>query len=1063
MADDQYIFIGVTDGTQTITAGTTDYTLSIEQVGGVNDATGNTLASFSAQVSADGAAPVFLSTSTYSDSDSDGTVDRVSLVFSENTNFTMNAADWAFGVAGDINLSGDFDPTECSGSGTATIVCTDAGTGTFSADADETGGTTAPRWDYNAGTPANINDGNGNNMVAANVTLSDGAAPLPLSAAIDYNDNNAQLVVTFSELVQSASTDETLFHINDITGTDDVTLSQATTTVGDSATQTFPLTEAERAAALLISGVTGGDAGAVVLDIDAGAVTETAAGSLTSPLTDNITVAETADTHAPTLDQWDIDFTSDQFTLTFSETVDVSSLSWATVTIQDAATATSSYTLTGGSTASGDGTTVVLDLNITDLNAIKSNSSIANSSADSWMVITSGLVNDIAQNDITAIANGSALQANSYTGSGSVGSMTNAHLLLSTNYAGSPASAAVRFVTAGDLPIDGEIEIIFPDSFIMTGVSSLINVSTNISGTLDLAVNSHTVTVTRQGDGGVIAGGTSIGFDLLQVTNPNVEGVTDDFVFRTKQSDGTIIDEDAAVPGQTIIVASSGTVTTGGGGGGGGGGLSNPVIKVAGLVKEEEAKAAAKAVEEAAAHEAAPAGGELAPGFIDTFGHWAEGYINAIAAQGIVQGKGDGIFAPDDNISRAELLKIALKSYDYSVPDAVEQAPLPDVQIGDWFAPYVETAFDNDIIYGFENGLDPNVPASRGMAATILVKSAGFKDVQRHFDDNYANHEDWTYASFPDVAIDAYFAPYVAYLADMQVVSGYPDGTFGPGNPITRAEIAKIVVNLLGLSPIASEPPEEDEMMEGQGLGEGEQSEIGVMEDFFAEIDQIEDLYDYYPYLSNAKLNEIKNLLLMQKDAGEDANVVDKVTIMGLYLPTNLSANEIESIDDIGSYRKVVLTETKDGMTFAMCIGLQSSGENWKIDSFHEGSLGFMANKCNAPMSSVDLLSESDLETSSVAYSSEYDFQVYLNGYLVLEGGLSGGFVTKSLPIVDGENELKIVLGESRKDIFSDDYEYSDLIDEFEGFSFRIETTEETLVDFSSQSGNKVETIDFMY
>ena len=42
-----------------------------------------------------------------------------------------------------------------------------------------------------------------------------------------------------------------------------------------------------------------------------------------------------------------------------------------------------------------------------------------------------------------------------------------------------------------------------------------------------------------------------------------------------------------------------------------------------------------------------------------------------------------------------------------------------------------------------------------------------------------------------------WYAKYVAYAKDFDVVGGYPDGTFGPGNFITRAEVAKIVMKIL--------------------------------------------------------------------------------------------------------------------------------------------------------------------------------------------------------------------------------------------------------------------------
>jgi uncharacterized protein YkwD len=44
------------------------------------------------------------------------------------------------------------------------------------------------------------------------------------------------------------------------------------------------------------------------------------------------------------------------------------------------------------------------------------------------------------------------------------------------------------------------------------------------------------------------------------------------------------------------------------------------------------------------------------------------------------------------------------------------------------------------------------------------------------------------------VPSNAWFAPYVCAAKKYGILSGYPDGTFRPGNPINFAEVAKIVV-----------------------------------------------------------------------------------------------------------------------------------------------------------------------------------------------------------------------------------------------------------------------------
>lgn len=52
---------------------------------------------------------------------------------------------------------------------------------------------------------------------------------------------------------------------------------------------------------------------------------------------------------------------------------------------------------------------------------------------------------------------------------------------------------------------------------------------------------------------------------------------------------------------------------------------------------------------------------------------------------------------------------------------------------------------------------------------------------------------------FSDVPATKHFAESVNELAERNVIGGYPDGTFKPGNPITRGQAAAIIVKLLKL------------------------------------------------------------------------------------------------------------------------------------------------------------------------------------------------------------------------------------------------------------------------
>ena len=63
---------------------------------------------------------------------------------------------------------------------------------------------------------------------------------------------------------------------------------------------------------------------------------------------------------------------------------------------------------------------------------------------------------------------------------------------------------------------------------------------------------------------------------------------------------------------------------------------------------------------------------------------------------------------------------------------------------------------------------------------------------------------------FTDVPADHTFYPYIRCLACRGVVSGYDDGTFRPGNNVTRGQLTKIVSNAIGLNDDPGEQIFED-------------------------------------------------------------------------------------------------------------------------------------------------------------------------------------------------------------------------------------------------------------
>ena len=121
--------------------------------------------------------------------------------------------------------------------------------------------------------------------------------------------------------------------------------------------------------------------------------------------------------------------------------------------------------------------------------------------------------------------------------------------------------------------------------------------------------------------------------------------------------------------------------------------------------------------------------------------------------------------------------------------------PFTDVNADDWF-------FD-DVKYGHKNGLFigtsattfcPNMPMKRGMIVVVLGRLEGI------------NINDYSGASFDDVAINMYYAPYIKWGAKKGIVVGIGHNLFAPDANVTREQIVTILYRHANVSGLITEP-----------------------------------------------------------------------------------------------------------------------------------------------------------------------------------------------------------------------------------------------------------------
>ena len=156
--------------------------------------------------------------------------------------------------------------------------------------------------------------------------------------------------------------------------------------------------------------------------------------------------------------------------------------------------------------------------------------------------------------------------------------------------------------------------------------------------------------------------------------------------------------------------------------------------------------------------------------------HWAQETLDGWVENGLLRGFDDGSLRPDSLVSRAEFVALVNRLYGFTVQAEVR---LTDVAPHQWYAGEVAKGLAAGFVKGYADGtFRPNQPITRQEAAVIVASLLGLEpndeQLVRKFRDGDAIAE-WSRNA-------------VAAVVEHGYMNGYPDGTFRPAQPITRAE-----------------------------------------------------------------------------------------------------------------------------------------------------------------------------------------------------------------------------------------------------------------------------------
>lgn len=169
--------------------------------------------------------------------------------------------------------------------------------------------------------------------------------------------------------------------------------------------------------------------------------------------------------------------------------------------------------------------------------------------------------------------------------------------------------------------------------------------------------------------------------------------------------------------------------------------------------------------------------------FTDLGGYdWAIEAISALYNDGIISGRSDTIYAPADNVTRSEFIKMVVLAF--NILDNGGRIPFTDVSEDGWDREYISAAYNSGIIDGISaSEFGGSLPITRQDMAVIIQRASGIENVDTNTAEKFS--DDWQISNY---AYDAVYA-----LKNEGIMVGDNNNMLNPKNTATRAEAAKVI------------------------------------------------------------------------------------------------------------------------------------------------------------------------------------------------------------------------------------------------------------------------------
>lgn len=192
-----------------------------------------------------------------------------------------------------------------------------------------------------------------------------------------------------------------------------------------------------------------------------------------------------------------------------------------------------------------------------------------------------------------------------------------------------------------------------------------------------------------------------------------------------------------------------------------------------------------------------------AESFSDISGYWGASFVESACEENIVTGYPDGTFRPETKVSHQEAMTMVCKTVNSALPGKLNmnraekyRSILVDLDFDPgWALPFGAALFDAGAAFAEDFSDTAKKPATRQTIGAWMARSLDLPAAPLCEADTFTDM----------TSVEPRFMGEMHALKRFGIMSGYPDGSLGPENQVTRGEFATICVKTLACMETLSE------------------------------------------------------------------------------------------------------------------------------------------------------------------------------------------------------------------------------------------------------------------